>query len=448
MALQTRGFTLSATPTAPRIPNNMGIVDVKAIDEGVRRGLDTFEKLRRAPQSMILADEAGATQIAQQQAQRAVIPTQTAAILADTPNRSSLLAGQTQIAKRTLPLQEAQIGAQETEIARQAERRGRADAQLKDYLAARDAANGLASFQTAADDLATLPTKFPDVEAIYPEHAKTRAALETTARTAEENRLKRESAESIAGMRTGAAGKSSTVIGLLDRIDAIDSALADDPENGELLARKANAQAALQKLQAASVVDPVAESATRERIAAAKNATTATVASGRAKTAQDKLRIAAEGNLINTEALAQDLGDLIDDSIAKVTPLTAGFGGTVLSKLPGTDASDLAKNIDTIKANVGFQALNAMRALSATGGALGQVSDTENRFLQATLASLDNSQSVAQLKTNLEVVKRKLNESLGRLRVAYEKQYGAGSSAAVNQPSAPAASGFKIVEIQ
>jgi len=65
---------------------------------------------------------------------------------------------------------------------------------------------------------------------------------------------------------------------------------------------------------------------------------------------------------------------------------------------------DTAANIDTIKANVGFDKLQAMREASPTGGALGQVSDFENRLLQAVLSNLDQAQSEQQFLDNLEIV--------------------------------------------
>src|SRR5690606_3574220 len=65
-----------------------------------------------------------------------------------------------------------------------------------------------------------------------------------------------------------------------------------------------------------------------------------------------------------------------------------------------------ARNLDalltTVKANVGFDRLQAMREASPTGGALGAVSDFENRQLQATLGNLEQSQTPDQLKYNLQ----------------------------------------------
>jgi hypothetical protein len=84
---------------------------------------------------------------------------------------------------------------------------------------------------------------------------------------------------------------------------------------------------------------------------------------------------------------------------------TTGFAGAVTSKIPGTQGYDLRKTIETVKANLGFDRLQAMREASPTGGALGQVAVQELEFLQAAVASLDQGQSDAQLLGNLRKVR-------------------------------------------
>lgn len=79
---------------------------------------------------------------------------------------------------------------------------------------------------------------------------------------------------------------------------------------------------------------------------------------------------------------------------------TTGFGSLV-SGWPGTDSRSLAGMLDTIKANVGFNELNAMRAASPTGGALGNVTEKELAFLQAVAGKLDQGGDAGVLKDNL-----------------------------------------------
>lgn len=86
------------------------------------------------------------------------------------------------------------------------------------------------------------------------------------------------------------------------------------------------------------------------------------------------------------------------------TPVTGGTGG-LLSYIPGTSSYDLGSLLTTIKANAGFDQLQAMRAASPTGGALGSVSENENKLLQSVIGSLEQSQSEQQFKDNLRRVK-------------------------------------------
>jgi len=96
----------------------------------------------------------------------------------------------------------------------------------------------------------------------------------------------------------------------------------------------------------------------------------------------------------------------VRDAKQKVGFSTTGLTGTVLGKIPGTDAYNLDRLIDTVKANIGFQELQAMREASPTGGALGQVAVQELNMLQSVLSSLDKGQSQEQLVKALDAVEK------------------------------------------
>ncbi len=98
--------------------------------------------------------------------------------------------------------------------------------------------------------------------------------------------------------------------------------------------------------------------------------------------------------------VGEDIGRVLD-AVEKNPNLVAGPIGSMLSQLPGTGAHDVSSMLGTIRANVGFDRLQAMRASSPTGGALGAVSDSENKMLQATLGALEQSQSPEQFARNL-----------------------------------------------
>ena len=99
----------------------------------------------------------------------------------------------------------------------------------------------------------------------------------------------------------------------------------------------------------------------------------------------------------------------VDEALKQAGGYTTGLIGRIFASTPGTTAYNLNKTIDTIKSNVGFQALQAMREASPTGGALGQVAVQELTMLQATIASLDIGQSETQLKKNLNEVKQRFD---------------------------------------
>lgn len=94
MALQTKGFALSALPTAPKIPGNVGLVDVKEIYDGVKRGLESFEAARRAPAGMALADAQMAAETAQAPLGARMALAQTEGVEAQTPLKTALLASE------------------------------------------------------------------------------------------------------------------------------------------------------------------------------------------------------------------------------------------------------------------------------------------------------------------------------------------------------------------
>lgn len=121
------------------------------------------------------------------------------------------------------------------------------------------------------------------------------------------------------------------------------------------------------------------------------------------------------GGAANTKQQAADAARLstadivlgkVDDALGKVNGWSTGVPGHYLQGVPTTGAYSLARDIDTVKANLGFDTLAAMRAASPTGGALGAVSDYENKMLQSTVAALDLGLPEEELKTNLTQVRK------------------------------------------
>lgn len=100
--------------------------------------------------------------------------------------------------------------------------------------------------------------------------------------------------------------------------------------------------------------------------------------------------------------------------------------GSYMAVIPSTDAYDLSQTLNTIKANIGFDKLQAMREASPTGGALGQVSERENTLLQSVLGALDQGQSEDQFIRNLERLRNTISERQAARRAAFEQDFGGG----------------------
>lgn len=115
--------------------------------------------------------------------------------------------------------------------------------------------------------------------------------------------------------------------------------------------------------------------------------------------AAERQRQDAQSANVVLEDIDKVIGQITDPS--NIMPRTGGFGW-LASQVPGTPQHDIAETLKTIKGNVGFDRLSQMRAASPTGGALGAVSEMENKLLQSVLGSLEQSQSQEQLVANLK----------------------------------------------
>lgn len=129
----------------------------------------------------------------------------------------------------------------------------------------------------------------------------------------------------------------------------------------------------------------------------------------------------------------------VDKALSNISAWSTGLPGMLLQFTP-SQALELRNNLDTIKANIGFDKLQNMRANSPTGGALGAVSDTENKLLQAVNGALD-PRLQSQLKDNLTQIKALYGTWLAEKDRAYRADMqilgggGQGAPAAAPPPA-------------
>lgn len=139
----------------------------------------------------------------------------------------------------------------------------------------------------------------------------------------------------------------------------------------------------------------------------------------------------------------------VDEALSQTGFFSTGLTGSAMGLVPGTKAYDLDKTIDTIKANLGFSELQAMREASPTGGALGQVAIQELAMLQSTVASLEKGQSEGNLRRGLSQVKHHFERWKKAVMEANAGAVaapgGGGGTPASPPPSvAPSASGWTV----
>nr|WP_313022844.1 hypothetical protein [Brucella intermedia] len=133
-------------------------------------------------------------------------------------------------------------------------------------------------------------------------------------------------------------------------------------------------------------------------------------------------------SLDRLEAAASEIEN--DPALGRIT----GVWG-MLPNYPGSGAASAQARLNTLKSQIGFTVLQAMREASKTGGALGAISDKENELLQNNLASLDQVQSEEDLKRELGKIREYVRGARQRLRDAYSQTYG--GEAGTVQPTAP-----------
>lgn len=127
----------------------------------------------------------------------------------------------------------------------------------------------------------------------------------------------------------------------------------------------------------------------------------------------------------------------VDDVMPDINNWTAGWIGSALSNVPGTKAANVSAELSSVASNIAFNALQAMRDASKTGGALGQVSERELDLLSAVEGSIRQNQSPANLKMQLQKVRdsmARVQAAAGGAAPATQQQTGGGVEEWVRDP--------------
>jgi len=114
------------------------------------------------------------------------------------------------------------------------------------------------------------------------------------------------------------------------------------------------------------------------------------------------VRSQADEALTNIDTALGFLDNQAPDFKLSESAIGRAIGGLV----PGSQTADLNAALTTLKALVGFDALQKMRESSPTGGALGQITERELAFLQSVQGSLNTSQSTAQLTATIQRIQK------------------------------------------
>jgi hypothetical protein len=157
----------------------------------------------------------------------------------------------------------------------------------------------------------------------------------------------------------------------------------------------------------------------------------------------------AERAALRRQEQATVVDNTIDEAISKASGWTTGMG-SVLSRIPGTDARDLAGLVTTLEGNLAIDKLQEMRANSPTGGALGSVTERELELLSSTFGSLKQNQSKEQFLRNLEKVREQVRNIVHGGEQQFVDTYGRNPGAGapvVPMPigNAPAAAGGSVL---
>lgn len=187
-------------------------------------------------------------------------------------------------------------------------------------------------------------------------------------------------------------------------------------------------------LSAANV--PVVAAAMREFETGNRPGGNAPTAGGPLRPVPTATELKLQGKEHEAHRVAGAIGVKMDDSIRNVDALlndpglgeiTGNWRGSVpegLMALTSQTAANALAKYKTIAANATISELQELRASSPTGGALGQVSDYEDKMLRDAAATIARTQDLASFKKALLDYRNKLAAAKTRIEQSYAEDFG------------------------
>lgn len=125
-----------------------------------------------------------------------------------------------------------------------------------------------------------------------------------------------------------------------------------------------------------------------------------------------------------SEAALNRLGEQVNLVKSANLGRVTGLAGA-LPNVPGQAGADAQARLDTLRQQVGFTVLQALKDVSKSGASgLGQVTEREHAMLQQQLGNLDKAQSEDEIRRVLGDIEKFVEQSKGRLRGAYNLKHG------------------------
>ncbi|HET6725889.1 MAG TPA: hypothetical protein VFH85_07785 [Gammaproteobacteria bacterium] len=159
----------------------------------------------------------------------------------------------------------------------------------------------------------------------------------------------------------------------------------------------------------------------------------------------------SEGKLNQIRDRQNMVTSAIDDALA-APGFDAAFGiDYARGFVPNTDARNARLRVNTVTNQIRLNVLSDLKALSPTGGAVGQVSNEEGRVMEGYLGQLDWTLSDAEARRTMEKIKERMATMSSRLEAAAAKDraaaQGAYAPAAPAGEPAAAAAGWSIEQV-